>query len=332
MIASLLAASVVLAARADDEAPQPVAPDDAPPAVAAQEAPPPVATEAPAPARAAPASDVPVARFMYSNFVAIRVNPLGLVDRVRFGYRHRLFKRDGILFEQAFVDAGAEATLAPTYFSAGPRLEIQPLAILNLSATLEYIGYFGVIGALMPLEGPQADFWEDALEDRAAAGENYATGGTRLTLSAVLQGKVGPIILRNTFTALSVDLDLKDGSTVSYDATQDLVLPDGGWAILNDLDFGAMLKKATFGVRYSYADALHGTGGPGDLPMHRVGPLFAWTFHDRPSGARFDKPTILVLLQWYPQHPYRSGQEQSAAAPLAAVAFSFEGDLWTRKR
>jgi hypothetical protein len=274
----------------------------------------------------------PRARVNYSNFVAIRVNPLGLVERFRLGWRHRLFKSNGILFEKAYVDLGMEATLAPTYGAAGLRVEVQPLAILNLSATYEYIGYFGVLNAVLPIGSTQDDYWEDTLEARGANGEHYATHGSRLTLAAILQAKVGPVVVRNTFSALSVDLDLRDGATMSYDATQDLVLPDGGWALINDVDLGAVLKKATFGVRYTYADALHGTGGPGDLPNHRIGPLFAWTFHDRPPGARFDKPTLLVLVQWHAQHPWRSGQEQSAWAPMAALAFSFEGDLWKGKR
>lgn len=284
------------------------------------------------PVAAAGVPPAPRARVVYSNFLALRVNPLGLVERVRFGYRHRLFRRSGEIFEPAWIEVGAEVTLAPTFLSGGPRVEFQPLPILNLSATLEYIGYFGVIGAVMPMGSTRDDHWEDVLEARADAGENYGAGGTRLTLAGVLQGKVGPVILRDTLTALRVDLALRDGATLSYDATQDLVLPDGGWAIINDVDFGALVSKAVVGARYTYADALHGTGGPGDLPVHRVGPLFGWTFHDRPAGARFDRPTLLVLVQWYAQHPYRAGAEQTAGYPLIAAAFTFEGDLWTSRR
>jgi hypothetical protein len=285
---------------------------------------------APGEASVAPAVSAPRARLMYSSFTAIRVNPLGLVERVRFSYRHRLFANDGALFKGAWVDLVAELTVAPTFVSGGPRLEVRPLSILALAATFEGIGYFGVLGAVMPIASTSSSHWEDTLEARA--GENYAARGTRLTLAATLQGKAGPVILVNTVTGLRVDLNLRPGDTLSYDATQDLVLPDGGWAVINDLDLGALVSKAAVGVRYTYADALHGTGGPGDQPTHRVGPLFAWTFHDRPAGARFNRPTLLTLVQWHVSHPYRAGQERNAGIPLVAVALQFDGDLWVSRR
>jgi hypothetical protein len=267
---------------------------------------------------------------MYNSFIAIRVNPLGLVQRLRGSYRRRLFANEGALFKGAWFDVGAETTLAPTFIAGGPRIEIRPLSILAFSATFEGMGYFGGLGAVMPVASTSSDYWEDTLRDRW--GENYATRGSRLTLTGTLQGKAGPVILVNTVTGLRVDLDLKPGDTLSYDATQDLVLPDGGWAVINDLDVGALVGKSAFGVRYSYADALHGTGGPGDQPTHRVGPLFAWTFHDRPAGARFNRPTLLTLVQWHVSHPYRAGQERNAGIPLVAVALQFDGDLWKSAR
>lgn len=307
--------------------------------------PPPPAVETPAepvepepaaasePAAPPPASDPwePRSRVVYSNLLALRVNPLGLIERVKFGWRHRLFEKNGPLFRGAWAELGAEVSVAPTYAAGGARFEIRPLTILSLSATIEAIGYFGVIDAVMPFASTQSDYWEDTISTRGEAGENYAAVGSRLTLSALVFGVKGPFAFRNQLSALRVELGLKPGDTLMYDATQDLVLPNGGWAILNDLDLGALYKRIAMGVRYSYADAIHTTddGGPGDLPMHRIGPLLGYTFHDRPAGARFNRPSLLLLVQWYAQHPYRSGQEQTAAYPYIALAFQFDGDLWT---
>lgn len=102
--------------------------------------------------------------------------------------------------------------------------------------------------------------------------------------------------------------------------------------MINDLDVGASVSKALFGVRYTYADALHGTGGTVDQPTHRVGPLFAWTFKDKPYGARYNRPTILALVQWHASHPWRAGNRQTAAYPLIALAFQWDGDLWMGRR
>lgn len=277
----------------------------------------------------------PKARVTYSNFLALRVNPLGLLERLRIGYQHRLIpNNDGALFKGAMVNAGVEFNLPPTYGAFGPRIEIRPLTILGFEAKYEFIGYFGIIDAVMPMASTQDDFWETTLDQRGANGENTAAFGSRLTLSADVVALYKGFLIRNQVQAVRLELNLPGGEPAFYDATQDLVFPNGGFAILNDLDVGGLIKKkVAVGVRYSYADALHdGAGGPGDLPMHRIGPLVAWTIHDRPAGARFDRPTLLALIQWYPQHPYRSGQEQSAAIPYFALAWQFQGDLWTSKK
>lgn len=275
--------------------------------------------------------DNPMARVTHSNFYALRYNPLGLIASTTFTYRHRLFRRDGPLFDGAWAEVGPSVMLAPTYVATGVHAEVRPLSILGLSVDYEFMQYFGIIDALMPLSNTQQDFWEGTLAGRGDVGDNFPATGGRLTLGALFQFAYKGFVLRNQLRMLSIDMNMPAGQPYMYDATQDLVLRDGGWAVINEVDVGGRLKKWIFGARYSYADALHGTGGPGDEPMHRVGPLVAYTFHDKPAGTRFNKPTLLLLTQWYPKHPYRSGQRQHAAIPLVALAFQFTGDLWTSR-
>ena len=47
-------------------------------------------------------------------------------------------------------------------------------------------------------------------------------------------------------------------------------------------------------------------------PTHRVGPAVLYTFFDRP-GAAFNKPTIIVLAQWWVRHRWRTGEVGSDA-------------------
>lgn len=276
----------------------------------------------------------PRARVMYTNFLALRINPSGLVEQVGFSYRHRFFESNHPLFEDAWIDVGPTITLAPTFGAGGVRVEVRPLAILSFSATYEFIGYFGVLNTITPFASTSSNYWESTIRRRGQAGENYAAMGSRTTLEALVQAKVGPVFVRNNVTLMSFNVDMRDGDRLFYDANLDLLVADAGWNLVDDLDLGVVVNRdrTAIGIRYSYADALHGTGGDGDTPMHRVGPIVAHTFHERAPGARFNKPTLLTLLQWYPSHVYRAGTERPAAFPLIALALQFEGDLWISDR
>jgi hypothetical protein len=61
-------------------------------------------------------------------------------------------------------------------------------------------------------------------------------------------------------------------------------------------------------------------------PTSRLGPAVTYTFFDRP-GARFNRPTVFLLSQWWLRHRFRTGDQSSAGIPYLAIGFSFEGDL-----
>jgi hypothetical protein len=83
------------------------------------------------------------------------------------------------------------------------------------------------------------------------------------------------------------------------------------------------------GARYSYADALYGTGGTGDQPGHRVGPLIAWRGVNRTGEqASIQHLTAFTLFQWHVSHPFRAGQVSSAGIPLFAIALQWDGEVW----
>lgn len=124
------------------------------------------------------------------------------------------------------------------------------------------------------------------------------------------------------------DLDLQDGDVVFYDQYWDRLAPDGGWMALNDADILALVNKTRIGLRHTFNDELgNDSGADSALANHRLGPLFAYQFHDKKPGNRFNQPTAFVIAQWWLQHPYRAGQEQPQGLPLIAAGFAFNGDL-----
>jgi len=89
---------------------------------------------------------------------------------------------------------------------------------------------------------------------------------------------------------------------------------------------GARLSTAA--AFYRDSDFLPGesTDNP-NTPWVRLGPAVAYTFSEK-QGAAFNKPTVLLLSQWWLEHRYRAGQDISQALPCITLAFRFEGELW----
>ena len=279
-------------------------------------------------------------RIIYSNLTAVRYNPLGLVNEFTGGYRYQLVdKKDSVLFGESFVAAQVHTFLTPAYGRIGPKIDIQPLALLNLSATYDYTGYFGTFGLDQSFKSPTDD-WSDSELDRRdelsdPALRNYAHTGHFVTLAALLQAKVKNIAIRNNLKFYWSDYDLRAGDTVMYDQTLDIPLPDRGWAMTNEADLLYLFDFGlTLGARYTVTEAFYQPRHfqPAEPisrpngPTHRVGPALLYTFFNRPD-KRFNKPTIILLMQWWAKHRFRTGEDVSTGVPYLVVGFRFEGDI-----
>jgi hypothetical protein len=281
--------------------------------------------------------DVPIRhKLVYQNLFALRYNPLGLVDELTLGWRMQLFmKKQGALYQDTFFALKAHAFLNPAFARIGPRVEIQPLAILNLQATYNFVGYFTTFDQLMSFPSPAENYSDTRLDDLGDAGQNYPASGHLVTLAALVQAKVKDVAVRDNLKFYYVDLSLRRGHTVFYDQTLDIAQPDDAWTLTNDLDliylfdFGLKL-----GARYTLTHAFYQPkhfrlGEPVSQPngpTHRVGPAVLHTFYDKPE-RRFNKPTLIVLIQWWARHRWRTGVDVHPAVPYLVVGFMFEGDL-----
>ena len=67
-----------------------------------------------------------------------------------------------------------------------------------------------------------------------------------------------------------------------------------------------------------------------ETDIHRLGLLAAWTIEDN-GGARFDRPTIILIAQWHLVHRYRTGADVHVGLPYIALAFQFTGDLLSER-
>ncbi len=290
----------------------------------------------PAAAASEPPPPTPVHQLFYQNLTVIRVNPLGLQNQFELDWRHRLYDPgDSLIMSQNYWALTAAPILTPGLMRLGVAAKLQPLAILKLEVKWEYLNYFGNFDLIQSYADDDADFSDSAIADGGDAGLNYATDGWQLTLDGEARAKVGPLIVRNRFKAGYLEVALRGNDTLFYEQYFDLLLPGKGWFFTNDLDLLVQVgKKLIIGARWAFMDVQYPDDAfaPGEdkdsdnAPTHRLGPLVAYTFFDDP-GASFNKPTILLLVNWYLQHRWRTGEDVSQAMPYFVLGFAFSGDL-----
>lgn len=278
---------------------------------------------------------LPRHRLIYRNFTAGRINPLGLVNETTLGYRLQVVARDTPAFLDSFLLAGAHFFVTPAYVRVGPTVEFQPVAVLNLGVTYDFVGAFGSFGQVQSFTSATDPWGPDDLKRNVEANRNYDTWGHLVTLSAMLQAKVRRVAVRSGTRALWSDMRLRSGDPVYYDQALDILMPNGGWALINETDviylFDMGLRLL---ARHSLTHAFYRRGDflPGEPvsqpngPTSRLGPAVAFTFFDRP-GVRFNRPTVFLLSQWWLRHRWRTGEQLHPAIPYLALGFAFEGDI-----
>lgn len=275
-------------------------------------------------------------RLIYRSFAAARVNPLGAVEELTIGYRRQLVDRDSELWRDTFLLLGMHGFLTPAFVRFGPTVEVQPAAVLNLSATYDFVGMFGNFGLMQSYPTPTAAWGPDDARRSPIRGTNYPSWGHLVTLSALLQAKVKRVAVRNILKGYWSKMKLRRGDTVFLDLALDTLHPNGGWSITNDSDVLYLFDAGVIlGLRHTLTKSFYRPddflpGEPVSDPngyTSRLGPAVVWTIFDRP-GTRFNRPAIILLSQWWLRHRWRTGAQVHPAIPYAAIAFSFDGDLF----
>lgn len=302
--------------------------------------------ELPTPTPPAEAPLVARHRLVYSNLLVLRVNPLGLEDRLMIGYNYRLYKKTGKLFRDAYIGVAFTPTVSPSIARIGGQIDIAPLTILRLRAGYYLVNWYGSQKfKAHGFHSPYDDYGPDALAERADMKQAipFLNGG-QAELGVLFQIKAGPIALRDELTAYHNNIRMPTDSTgkqydVFYDLRHDILAPAKGWFLANDTDLLYVSKFGlNAGLRNSLVHAFYPAGvyEPGDdasvnpnTPMDRLGPLLTYTFFDRPH-KRFNKPTLLFAAQWWLKHRFRgqgAAGDVNQGIPMVLLGFAFSGDL-----
>ncbi|MCB9705982.1 MAG: hypothetical protein H6711_29245 [Myxococcales bacterium] len=308
--------------------------------------------------RPPPQGGMPKHSFYYNNLTVARLNALGLENRFNLDYRWRIY--DGAvsrLKSGSHIGFGVEPVLNPALTKVSAMLTIQPLAILRLRASYGLLSFFGTFDFLQSYNTPTAEHY--TAEYESTTNNRYSETGTQAQFAALLQAKVGPVAIRNDFQSFRTDINLRDNDgdgrkdPVFYFIRDDIMIQGHGWHIINDSDVLYQASKfgLTAGVRATVVKAFYKDSSflPGEStddpngPTFRLGPLIAYTFFDRPD-KKFNKPTILVISQWWIKHRYRahgspefssdgtvergSVGDSLPGMPTLVIGFSFQGQVW----
>jgi hypothetical protein len=268
-----------------------------------------------------------------------RLNPEGLIEQLFLTYQLRLYRSESPVLETNYLGVTLSPSLSPSFGRLGAAVDVQPLSVLKLTAGYDWYGYFGNFEYLQSFDSAAADYSDTTLELLSDRETNYAGTGSQLYLGALVQLKVGPVAARSNFRALYSDFDLRGGEPVFYDIVNDMLLANQDWAFVNDADllyltdFGLVVGVRHNFTRVDYdADDYRpedSAARAADEPIvtHRLGPLVAYTFFDRDERVLFDEPTVLAIVNWYLDHPWRTGEDVSQGVPYLALGFTFSGSL-----
>lgn len=282
----------------------------------------------------------PQHRIVHRNTFALRYNPLGLLYDGRFMYRYRLYESESLALRDNFVGVGIAPTASPAFVRIGPYVEVNPLTVLGLWATVQFVQYFGTFNLFQSFPSASSNFSDREISSRGAlpAGDPqraYVTNGWELAVGANFQVKISSVLVRSLARLARADMRLRDGDRVYYDQFYDLAAPNRGWYFTNDLDvlWQGLGNKMLAGARYTmtlpfYDPNRHIADGETvpDNSLHRVGPFIGYTFKIQ-DGARFNTPTVFVLVQWWLRHRWRTGADTPQALPVIGAGFQMTGDF-----
>jgi len=280
-------------------------------------------------------------RFQIGSLLVGRINPLGLEWQVRAGLAMTLYDHKHPAFRDNLIFFGLGYKINPAFIKIGPTFEVMPFSMLSLRFGAELMKWFGTFNYLQSFGSPVEEYSDTQLANNAKLGLNYTPAGFHAYFEPTFQVRFGPVVLRNRFSLEYFNMGVHNGDTVWYDITLDTLVPANGLVLSDDLDLIYLHRfqskptaQLALGVRYSWVDPIYAKSDfrPGESlgklsnEHMRVGPLAAYTFFDR-GNARFNRPTLLLIVNWYVEHRYRTGADVNQGVPYLVLGFAFNSDF-----
>lgn len=234
----------------------------------------------------------------------LRAVPIGLSFVSDAGYRLSLSDSDSTLLNDTYAEVGVTNNASPAYLWGGPYVQILPIAVLELRASLQYMGYFGNFGYLMVPDGRTNRDW-DVDNIRRFDDQNLGTPSTGwlATGSATGRLKLGNVVGLVPFEFRYLDVNV-DGAF--YESTFDILLEprDTYWSLTPTLGYALSFDQLDSYVlpalRWEHTESA-GTDITTDIAqimgLWKL-PSNWWSGH---------KMELIVLGGYWVDHPNRQG-------------------------
>lgn len=265
--------------------------------------------------RAAYREPVPAGTFLADVLAAASFGPSDVALSGRFGYRLPIFASTEPLFADNEVAVGVLPRLSLRGFGFGPFLEIQPASFFHFRASAELLQLFGWLDSMSSYSSPNAAYWTPSAP--------YGSGGGHVQLQPTVQIKLGPVSVRNQFSADLWNVAVRPDHRVFYEIGLDTLVARKGWVLTNTLDATYEARPdLTAGLRYVATAPLYATS---DFPIppsstaladrnghHRIGVLASWAPAFTLLGTR---PVVAADVSFWVAHKYRAGAQSPAFLP-----------------
>lgn len=245
----------------------------------------------------------------YKNTAVLKGNPSTLLAVPELSYRFQI--------ENLNVGLSVRPLISLSHFRPEVEIEFSPFESLQLRAGIAHGIYFE---SLYGFSGPTGN----ASDGNRARLQGNNGSANFFNLSGQLKLHFSKFIFRNHLKTSYAIYDPKNSNFV-YEELLDILVAKEGWFYSNELDFLYLYSsKWVLGLRYTTSNAF--VMNLDTTATHRIGPIASHVFFSNPNST-LETFSAFILLNWYMQHPFRSGQESSRLLPYSAVGFTITGSL-----
>ena len=239
-------------------------------------------------------------RFHHSSSLQIRATPIGLSYFSNTSHRFSLWDSESPLLDGTYLGAGATTTLSPAFGWFGPYVEVLPVAVLRLRASLQVMSYYGNFGYLyVPEDGETWD--DDALERAWDDSLGQSATGWQAELEATPQLLVAGVVFTAETSMRRIDMGTE---SAYYEPFLDLLFEPQDTVIITRPTVGYLLGSdparthLLLGARYERAMVRNA-----DITRETVGMVFSWRMP--PSIVETGTPTLAGFGGLFMDHPTR---------------------------